>query len=353
MFREDVVKILGVAVNTPSGSNSQPWRFEVIKDGKLVVIALPEKEHPVLNYRNRGTWIAHGALIENIKIAASALGYQSSIRTFPEPQNPNVTAHITFTQAAPAEEGSFRIIPKRATNRKPFNIIPLTAEQKQYLAASVREVGEGGEARFIEEREKIRRLAEAIATNEIVTLENKKLHKLFFSEIVWDKEEEAKRKMGLYLKTMELKPPQEMALKLFRRWSVMKILNRIGVARGIAKGNVKGYAKTAAMGAVVVQDNDRDFLTAGRIIERIWLKAAEMGFGFHLITGTMFFWQRIVLGKSKEFSPKHEELIKSEYNVIESIVGAQGKIVAALFRLGKDGEPTARSTKAPPEIRWV
>ena len=159
-------------------------------------------------------------------------------------------------------------------------------------------------------------------------------------------------KMGLYLKTMELKPSQEVALKLFRRWPIMRVLSKLGVARGIAKGNAKVYAKTAAMGAVVVADNDRDFLTAGRIIERIWLKATEMGFGFHLITGTMFFWQRIVLGKSKEFSAAHVKLIEAEYKAIESIVGSQGKIVAALFRVGKDSEPSARSLKAPPEIRW-
>lgn len=350
MLIEEFRRILEFAVNAPSGSNSQPWRFEV-RGSELTVIALPEKDHPVLNYHNRGTWIAHGALIENIKIAAAALGYGTNIRIFPDTRNPNITAYITFVESVPAEEGLFQAIPKRVTNRRPFDPYPLTEEQKKYLLASVREVGEGSEVRFVEEKEKIQRLAIAVAANEIVTLENEKLHKLFFGEIVWNKKEEAKRKMGLYLKTMELKPPQEVALKLFRHWPVMRVLNKLGVARGIAKGNAKIYAKTAAIGAVTVQDSDRDFLTAGRIIERIWLKALKMEFGFHLITGTMFFWQRIALGKSKEFSSEHETLIKSEYDAIESIVGAQGKIVVALFRIGRGGEPTARSTKAPPEIR--
>ena len=72
-MEEDIKKILEISVNAPSGSNSQPWCFEV-KNNKVNIIMLPEKDHPILNYHNRGTLIAIGALIENIIITASSLG---------------------------------------------------------------------------------------------------------------------------------------------------------------------------------------------------------------------------------------------------------------------------------------
>jgi len=351
-MKGDIQKILEISVNAPSGSNSQPWSFHV-RGNQIDIIAHPEKDHPILNFRNRGTWIAHGALIENIKIAAAALGYKLSIKNFPDSQNPNLTARISFTESLPpSEESLFRVIPKRTTNRKPYEIKSLTYKQKEELLKSVQEIGGGVEMRLTEDREKVKVLGQAGAVNEIVTLENKVLHKLFFDEIVWTREEEDARKKGLYLKTMELKPPQEKALKLFKSWKIMNFLNKFGVARGIAKGNARVYASTPVMGAILVNDSDKDFIIAGRLMERLWLKATAWGFGFHIITGVLFFHQKIKAGKTKDFSDKHIKLINDAYEKTASIFGVGNKLVAIMFRIGDGGEPTARSTKKPPEITF-
>ena len=108
------------------------------------------------------------------------------------------------------------------------------------------------------------------------------------------------------------------------------------------------------MGLGGVKNDDRDFITAGRVIERIWLKATRLGFSFHLITGTMFFWQGINLGGLKLFSREHQQLIDEEYQAILDIAGIKDKswLVTAMFRVGRGGEPTARSSKKMPEIRW-
>ena len=76
----------------------------------------------------------------------------------------------------------------------------------------------GADVKFIEERVSIEVLAKASSANEIVMLENRDLHKLFFEEIVWSAEAEKKRGGGLYVKTMELKPPEQFALKNFFKY---------------------------------------------------------------------------------------------------------------------------------------
>lgn len=162
--REIITKILETSVNAPSGSNSQPWSFQVT-DNEILVFAHPEKDHPILNYNHRGTWIAHGALVENIKIAASAFGYRPLIQIFPDGIKLNPTAKIKLEKGIPTEEGLFQVIPWRATNRKRYELRPLTTEQKKYLAQSVEEVG--GQARIVwlEDREQINRLGRVAAAD--------------------------------------------------------------------------------------------------------------------------------------------------------------------------------------------
>jgi hypothetical protein len=348
-MEDDIRKILEVAVNAPSGSNSQPWKFGV-HGNQIEVIAMPERDHPVLNFRNRGTWIAHGALLENILIASSHNGYKASVKIFPEKSEPNITARISLEKASPKNEPLYAAISLRATNRKPYAVTPLTSEQKSKLITSAEEVGGGVELKLVEDPEKIKILGEAGAANEIVTLENKTLHKLFFNEIVWTREEERERKKGLYLKTMELKPPQAAMLKLFRNWKIMSFFNKIKFARAIAKGNAKNYASTPLMGAIMVNDRDEDFITAGRLMERLWLKATSWGLSFHIITGVLFFHQVIQSGKKDQFSEEQIRIVENAYRSTAEIFEAKDKLVAIMFRIGKDGEPSARSTKLPPEI---
>lgn len=348
-MRDDIQKILEISVNAPSGSNSQPWKF-FIKDNQIDILALPEKDHPILNYRNRGTWVAHGALIENILISASNFGYKTNLQIFPDKSKPNLTAKIFLENSEPKNEPLFLAIPLRATNRKAYKKIPLTAEQKAELLNSTKEISSGLELLLTDNKEDMRVLGEAGSVNEIIMLENQELHKLFFDEIVWTKEEEAIKKSGLLLKTMELKPPQQLALKLFKKWKVMNFLNKFKIARGIAKGNAKIYSTGSAMGAIVCSDQDEEFIKAGRLLERIWLKAISMGLSLQLITGVLFFWQNIRVGKKDVFSEEQIKLIEDAYKKTASVFKVDQGLIALVFRIGYSSEPSALSIKKPPEI---
>jgi hypothetical protein len=134
----------------------------------------------------------------------------------------------------------------------------------------------------------------------------------------------------------------------------MRFFAKIGAARKVAAGNAKKYAAAPIMGLVVVKNEDQDFIFAGRVIERIWLKAARLGFGLHLITGTMFFWQGINLGDLKIFSEKHRRIINEEYKTLANIAGVkeEDELVTAILRIGSSGEPTALSTKKLPLVKY-
>jgi len=351
LMENDLTKIIKASVNSPSGSNSQPWKF-IVHENVVDVIAEPEKDHPILNFRNRGTFVAHGALIENIVISASAFGYKPAVVLFPDESNKNITARISFTKIEKFEDSLFSSIPCRVTNRKPYSKMVLAADQKEELKHSEKEV-DGGEIFFIEGEKNLIELGMAVSVNEIVMLENKNLHKLFFDEIVWTKNEEKERKNGLYLKTMELKKPQEKALHLFQYWPIMNLFNRLGLAEKIASDNADVYASAGLGGIIVMENDDVAFLKAGRLMERIWLKVEKMGLSFHLITGVLFLRQRINAGETSDLSKKHISLIKDAYEDIVKVFNvSEEKIVGLFFRIGKADAPTSFSSKKEPIIEF-
>jgi nitroreductase len=119
-IREAISKIIEAGIRAPSGDNCQPWRFEV-KDNRISIYNIPDRDNSLYSWGQRASYIAHGALIENMTIAAAHLGYAAKIKLFPESRDPNLVARLTLEQPAPPEEGAlYEAIFARATNRKPY-----------------------------------------------------------------------------------------------------------------------------------------------------------------------------------------------------------------------------------------
>lgn len=340
----EIEKILDAGIQAPSGSNSQPWKFR-IEGEKLLVFAEYKKDHPVLNYRNRGTLIAQGALLENITIASRNFGYEPQISLFPNSEDQNCVASVTFRKSDRTGDPLFEAISKRATNRKPYSKSALSEEQLKELT-SISENFPGLQLRFETSPDKIQTIAQASSVNEIVMLEDKQLHSLFYNEITWNEQEDSQRRMGFFLKTLEMNFGQRSALRLFKSWSIIKFFNKLGAARGIASSNAKTYAAVGAIGVVVVPDNDLDFLKAGRLMERVWLNATKMGLGFHLVTGILYLWQRIQDSDFKDLSDEHRRLTEEAYKSIANAFNiAPDQRIAVLFRIGNTTPPSARSKR--------
>ncbi len=346
MDQASLATILKLGTKAPSGSNSQPWKFEW-KDNTLSILSLPEKDHKFFNYNNRGTWVAHGALLENILIASSHLGFSASYVLFPDSAKPNLTFTIRFTPAKQGPEPLFDYINQRATNRKPYQP-GLTLAEKNALIESAALI-EGVRVVIIDDEERLAVVGQASSINERVMLENEKLHELFFKEIVWTEQEEKEKKTGLYLKTMELPGGAQLALRLFKNWRVAKILNSLGASQAIAAGNAASYAKTGGMAAFLVQNDDRAFINVGRAMQRVWLQATALGLSAHPLAGTIFMWQQAFLGNTEILTEPHRALVRKAYAETAAAFSADQTIVGFILRLGHDGKPSAYSSRFPLE----
>lgn len=345
--------ILNHAVDAPSGENCQPWRFN-IEDNKIYVFNIPERDQSPYNFKQRGSLVSHGALIENILIISSAWGFDAKLSLFPEKDKTDLVAIISLNRSTPKQEPLYVYINKRSTNRKAYKKLSLTKQQKQELLNSVNQVG-GGKALFIEDEESIKLLSLVGAMNERLVLENKILHNFLFTHINWTEEENEKNKIGFYIKTLELSPPAQFAFRLFSRWSVLNFLNKKGrVSKSVWQQNAKVYASSAAIGVIAVNDNENeDFITAGRITQRIWLTATKLGLSVQPMTGVLFFAQRVMAGDLEFFPQEQLELIKESYDKIKKIFNLKNETVPMMFRIGQSDPPTAKALKLKPDITWI
>jgi len=399
-LQEDIRSILETAVWAPSGDNSQPWRFRITQN-RISIFNRPDRDIPFFNYGQRGSFVAHGGLIENIRIASSALGYATTITLFPEgepreksyhvigvineredsrlrlseellPETPldfsrgeksDLVAIVELTplhavgqSIAPTtskDEGLYSCVPQRATNRKPYLARPLTEAQRHEMARTPQEIG-GGEVRFIEDEERKSALGTALSANERVVLETPALHTIFFHHVVWTEAEEKRKRTGLYVKTLELSPPQQFIFRLYRFGLLARIFNGAGLSRFIARDNAKLYASASALVAIIVPGfSASDFILAGRLTQRVWLKAVRMGLAAHPVTGVLFLMQRVRAKTTEGLSPYHSELLKEAYEKIQSLFQVERENIAMILRIGYGGEPGARSSRLPPEIEII
>ncbi len=349
-MKEILRKIVELATYAPSGDNAQPWRFAV--KGNEIHIYNVRRDTTVYNFRERGSYVAHGALIENILIASSQFGYHAVVALFPDEKNSDFVAMVSFEQAAPKQEALYSFIEKRATNRKPYKLTSLSGAQKNTLLSVPREIG-FGELLLIEHEEKKRELAEAVSQCDRLIFENKAIHDFLFAHVNWTAEEEEKRRSGLYLKTLELAPPQVAVFKLFKKWGMAKFLSVLGLPKFIAKENAKLYATSSAIGAIVMNGSaHEDFVMAGRVMQRMWLKITQMGLSMQPITASAYLAQRVFAGETAELSKEQISIIKESYEKTKKVFGVESETIAFIFRTGNGGEPSGKSMRLPPEIRF-
>ncbi len=351
-------EILNIAVNAPSGNNSQPWRF-VVSDNKIFLWNLPNKDKFLFNYQQRGSFIAHGALIENILITASEKGYRGNLTLFPKENEVDLVAEISFEKSDIKYPYNylFPFILKRATNRKPYKKIPLKQEDEKSIKAFCESIKNSGLEILLKQNvEDISNLSGSFSMADRLIFENFDIHKAFFAKVSWTVEEEKKKREGLYVGTKELPFLMRIIFKyLFSNWNILKILNKFKISVKAAKKREELYCNCSAIGLIVAKsDLPKDFIETGRILQLFWLTVTSLGLSFQPVSaGLLYIGQRMQEETPEEFTPNQVVFIKKAYQNIVKIFSTSGRIPTFSFRIGYAAPPTAQSLKKKPEIQWL
>lgn len=180
--------ILEAGNSAPSGENCQPWRFKVSGEDTIDVY-LHRNDRSVYNWGDRGSYMAIGAAIENMTIAANDAGYSSEVSYFPSGSVEHVGRIKLMHSTTEIKQKLARFIGERVTNRKPYEKRQLTREQREALLSHGTDKVR---INIVEDPALMRRLGRDGSTNEEVMLTNEHIHDFFFSHVSWTKKRTTK-----------------------------------------------------------------------------------------------------------------------------------------------------------------
>lgn len=346
---DKIQKILEAAVEAPSGDNCQPWKFAV-EGFRIRIFNLPERDTSLYNFQQKASLAAHGALLENLTIAANHYGLETEFDAFPDSGNPNLVAEVHLRQTEPKPHPLYDAIFARTTNRKIFKAEPLAPEHKETLLQSADDV-EGVRVHVAADRDDIEELAEALSVNDRLVFENRYLHRFLFDHLRWSEEEAQQSRDGLDIRGFELSGFDAAGFRLMKSWPVVNVLTKLGLGKKIQKQARDLCASASAIVAVTVPGGtQRDFLQGGRGMERVWLEATRQGLACHSISGIAYLIQRLKEDAAEKISARHQQMIREVFTTLQRRFDfKEEENLAMLFRVGYSDPPSARSLRTPPQ----
>lgn len=308
---EVIEYIVKAGIQAPSGDNTQPWKFKV--DGNLINLQInTEADRSFFNVRQKASILACGAVIENIKIAASVFGLKCDIQLNENiREDSNTVALIRLIKSQINRDALFHSIWERCTNRKQYSkkkIEPFVFEELQKITNEY----PGLAIHIIDDRIKLRALKSALVKIGIARQENQLIHEFLFSHIRNSFEEALKVKTGFAINNLEAGNIGNLILRYTKNWKVMNFLNNFGFSKVLSKKIESGIENCGACILITVPDHsNQNFVKGGMALQRIWLKLTEMGVAAQPMTTANFFHLRRNIEGLSSFSLKHQGLINS------------------------------------------
>jgi hypothetical protein len=110
-----------LACHAPSLHNSQPWRW-VVEGMTLHLWADPRQSMPATDRTGRELILSCGAVLDHLRVAMAAAGWDSTTDRLPDPGEPNHLAAVQFRPMEVTEAHRLRAnaILRRHTDRLPF-----------------------------------------------------------------------------------------------------------------------------------------------------------------------------------------------------------------------------------------
>lgn len=134
MNTDALSKMIDLARWAPSGDNTQPWRFTVVNDHLIRVHGADTRDHILYDYDGHPSHIAHGALLETLRIAATGFGLQASWTIHSQNDDRHPVYDVELVPVAGlAKDPLFDCIEKRSVQRRPMQTTALTTTQRQAL----------------------------------------------------------------------------------------------------------------------------------------------------------------------------------------------------------------------------
>ena len=339
-------RILTAAVLAPSGDNCQPWRFVFGADDSVTITPDLQRAKSFFDYKNRATALSVGASIENMRVQAASEGLTTET-TYAGDDETEFSATLQFLRHQPVQVSHTRVaaLYQRTVNRRPF--LP-TAIASCIWARLLEEPIEGVRVHSIADRRRISEWARVIEIADRIRYSHPVIHEELFSKLLVNSKMAQDVRMGLEIDRLGVGPLGGMLLRWLRPWHRVQRFSPWGLTRILAR---QSGLLARSTGALVLVTIDRtaaqDWMRAGEQVERLWIKAEELGFQTHPMPVALYLDQRYQGEGLKAFLPSHQYLLKDLRSRLADLI--PGGFGAMLFRIGRGWPMRGQSVRLPLE----
>jgi len=347
---DKIEAIVKAACQAPSGGNAQPWKF-LYRNGRLYICHDEHYSFSLLDYKNTGSYIGFGAMLENIEITASEMGLSATADIFPIKDDRRLVAVVAFK---PGGEGNAYkylspAIPVRLTNRNAGDKKLLDGQDKKDLITIAATIP-GARLQLFEDEETIDKFAEILTNTERIRFLHPRGHyDTFVKELRFTPEEIISTADGLDIATLNMSESDKAALQIARDPSAINFLHKLAKGEGFKKISRKGVVSASAIGVVSMDGHDAEhFLRGGRALQRVWLEATKRNISFQPVSQAVFMLERYMGSGAADFNEYEQGQLNDIHKVLSGLLNLEnGRYPVFIFRLFHGDVPKERSLRRP------
>jgi len=345
---DEVRFIVDHGILAPSAHNGQPWRFDLVR-GRLAARIVDRHPMPMLDFERGATHLAFGAVATNMELAAAQLGLSMEPRFFPDAADPDLvfTAALRRGGGPRAEPDLLAQQRERVTNRRLGPRIPLGRAEAEALLREATVAG--AQLRLVEDEEALEALGCLLGRGDRLCFLGRRTHGELMSGFRWDLEEVTRTRDGLDVATLELSAAEVAGMRVMSSWRVARFVRHLGGGSVLEKLARKAVRSASAVGLITVAGTGpRSYLRGGQAMQRVWLRATELGLSVQPLAMLPYLFARLERGRAEGLERAEvDELGALRRGWHEVFEPRPGDAEALLFRVSRAEPPTARALRRP------
>nr|WP_211167313.1 molybdopterin biosynthesis protein MoeY [Aromatoleum evansii] len=341
------MSILDLARWAPSGDNTQPWRFEIVSDDHIAIHGFDTRDWCLYDFDGRPSHMAHGALLETLRIAATVFGLDARWTIRPGcPDTAPIYDVRLREEPGLVPDPLLPQIKTRVVQRRPMSTTPLTDAQRARLTAAP---GPDFQVQFFESAAERLAVAKLLWGNAHVRLTCPEAYAVHKEIIEWgarfSKDRIPEQAVGVDPVTARL------MRWVMQSWGRVEFFNRYLFGTIAPRIQLDFLPALACAAHVLLRPLKSprlldDHVAAGVALQRLWLTVTSLG--LHLqpeMTPVIFRWYARS-GRSVSRRAGINEAVVQLAGQFEEIAEVDDTVPFAFFcRIGGGAAPTGRSLR--------
>jgi molybdopterin/thiamine biosynthesis adenylyltransferase len=265
--------IVAAAMRAPSGGNSQPWCIDA--EPTKLAISVATEHTSTMDVGFRGSAVALGAALYNVRIAAAARGVLGPVSVSEDVDGSPLRATMHFENGNdPALAELYQPMLARETNRHGGTLQSLDDQTIKLLTVTAER--EGARLHLLTERDDLSQAATIFGATDRIRYLTPQLHKEMVSELRWPGDPDPDT--GIDVHSLELDASDLALFDIVRRPDVMAYLAEWNAGSALGDGMRDQVLASSAL-AVITVTGERlsDYAIGGSAVEAVWILAQREG----------------------------------------------------------------------------